>query len=301
MNKPFWMARCTVAAGMWVAQSVFAGSLDPVEPPGPTMKTLQEIYEQLDAMHGEMSGGDAVAGEILAGRKAWVAGAEVTGSMPDVGVQDVMPGTTAQPISRGYHDGTGEVAGDPDLAAENIKKDVVIFGVTGNREGGEIVYTNATAALPRTGQTNSYMTGDDGALERGVAWPDPRFTVQADTNCVLDNLTGLVWARNANLPGQLSWSNAVAFCSGLDYGGSTEWRLPNVNELESLTDYRNIWPVLPSGHPFVNVQSDAYWTSSTRADNGQQAWIVLLAQGGRAGVNKVGAPGLWVWPVRGGQ
>ena len=32
--------------------------------------------------------------------------------------------------------------------------------------------------LPETGQTTSYATGDDGDLKKGMAWPDPRFTVQ---------------------------------------------------------------------------------------------------------------------------
>jgi hypothetical protein len=65
--------------------------------------------------------------------------------------------------------------------------------------------------------TTSYAPGDDGALRRGVSWPNPRFTViygneiapcanqSADcdgenhnevvtrTDVVLDNLTGLMW------------------------------------------------------------------------------------------------------------
>lgn len=62
--------------------------------------------------------------------------------------------------------------------------------------------------LPKTGQITSYDTGaiDDGDLQRGVAWPSPRFTTGtgAGVDCVTDNLTGLMWAENGNLPaGQL--------------------------------------------------------------------------------------------------
>ena len=32
------------------------------------------------------------------------------------------------------------------------------------------------ARVPKTGQTTSYAAGDDGALQKGVAWPSPRFT-----------------------------------------------------------------------------------------------------------------------------
>jgi hypothetical protein len=40
-------------------------------------------------------------------------------------------------------------------------------------------------------------TGHDGELKRGTAWPFPRFELRRDT--VLDHLTGLEWARNANI------------------------------------------------------------------------------------------------------
>ena len=53
----------------------------------------------------------------------------------------------------------------------------------------------------------------DGIDRPASADPIPRFTIQADTNCVVDNLTGLMWARNANLPGATqSWAQAIAFC-----------------------------------------------------------------------------------------
>jgi hypothetical protein len=46
-----------------------------------------------------------------------------------------------------------------------------------------------TAPVTKTGQINSYGIRDDGALEMGVASPDPRFTDQSD-GTVKDNLTG---------------------------------------------------------------------------------------------------------------
>jgi len=53
------------------------------------------------------------------------------------------------------------------------------------------------APVPKTGQTTSYATGDDGDLEKGVAWPDPRF-MDNGNGTVTDNLTGLIWLKNAN-------------------------------------------------------------------------------------------------------
>ena len=37
-------------------------------------------------------------------------------------------------------------------------------------------------------------------------------------------------------------------------GGTYSWRLPNINELESLVDCSAHSPALPHGHPFRDVQ-----------------------------------------------
>ena len=94
--------------------------------------------------------------------------------------------------------------------------------------GGTILQSDPVAInLPQTGQTKCYDssgteincagTGQDGEFQVGVDWPDPRFTVNGD--CVTDNLTGLMWAKNGNLPnGFKSWQGA------LDYRGvAKQW------------------------------------------------------------------------------
>ncbi|MGD0282079.1 MAG: DUF1566 domain-containing protein, partial [Dissulfurispiraceae bacterium] len=57
--------------------------------------------------------------------------------------------------------------------------------------------SSAPAAVWKTGQTTTYATGDDGNLEKGVAWPSPRFTDNSN-GTITDNLTGLIWLKNAN-------------------------------------------------------------------------------------------------------
>jgi hypothetical protein len=154
------------------------------------------------------------------------------------------------------------------------------------------------APVPKTGQTTSYRTGDDGDLEKGVSWPSPRFTGNG-TGVITDTLTGLMWAENANLDGTKTWNNAIDYCNGLSLGGYTDWRLPNVRELFSLIDFSQYNPALPSGHPFDNVQSSYYWSSTTYASGTSYAWGVHLGSGyvGSGGKASTG----YVWPVRGGQ
>ncbi len=155
--------------------------------------------------------------------------------------------------------------------------------------------------LPKTGQTTSYATGDDGDLEMGVAWPPTRFTPSGD--CVTDNLTGLMWAKNANLPnGTKTWQQALDYFASMNSGaglcGHHDWRLPNRKELRSLIDYSQYAPALPAGHPF-NVQSVSYWSSTTGAGKTGGAWYVDMWYGGVYGYDKGNS--YYVWPVRAGQ
>ena len=160
------------------------------------------------------------------------------------------------------------------------------------------------APVSKTGQTTSYATGDDGDLEKGVEWPTPRFTDNGD-GTITDNLTGLIWLKNANCFGTRSWNNALSDSNGLEDGecgltdGSNagEWRLPNYRELFSLVDAENYFPALPSGHPFTNVQSYVYWSSTTNAFDISIAWLVDMRNGEVSYHIKPNYD--YVWPVRG--
>lgn len=109
---------------------------------------------------------DAVAGEILDTKTAYVRGVKLTGTMPNRGavtgtISDV---NVPYQIENGYHDGTGTVEVDPvekaKIIADNIKSGVEILGVTGTYagEGGQgqakvvDAYTDKTnVVLPDTG------------------------------------------------------------------------------------------------------------------------------------------------------
>ena len=197
---------------------------------------------------------------------------------------------TTTVVNAGVYAATDLATVDPDLAAPNIASTSTIFGVVGTRY----------APVAKTGQLSTYGADDDGALRKGLAWPATRFTVQANTNCVTDNLTGLIWARNANQFGTVTWSNALSSCNNLNYGGQTDWRLPNLKELLSLIDYANSGPALPSDNHFAGVQSGLYWSSTTLAGDTSHAWYVYLGDGNMSYDVKDG-DSYYVWPVRGGQ
>ncbi len=161
--------------------------------------------------------------------------------------------------------------------------------------------------LPETGQTTSYATGDDGNLLWGVSSPNPRFTDNSD-GTVTDNLTGLIWLKAANCFSTRNWATANtdanglanAFCGLSDGSTAGDWRLPNLNELESLIDAGESSPALPTGHPFSSVQADGYWSATTYAPNSIIAWIVGMVNGS-VDVSLKSSDVSYVWPVRAGQ
>jgi hypothetical protein len=183
-----------------------------------------------------------------------------------------------------------------------------------------IVYATTTtvtvAQVPQTGENSGTngcgsVAGADCTLESGVAWPNPRFStiVTANGTCVTDNLTGLMWAQNANLFGSVTWATALTDIAAMNTNpvatggylcGYTDWRLPNINELVSLVNYgqQNQASWLNTHGFSNNVRTDNYWSSSVYAPTGSGSyWVVSFDDGSTAGVNTND----YVWPVRGGQ
>ena len=187
-----------------------------------------------------------------------------------------------------------------------------------------------TVKIPKTGQTkcwNQYGyeelscagTGQDSDIQAGVALPSPRFTVNAGT--VVDNLTGLIWTQDGNLmvtrdPGydynSIPDDGAVLYYRALNYVtklndegylGYNDWRLPNVNEMNSLINanepHNETWL---NSRGFINAKHGSYWTSTTDAYLTNFAWVVdmgdnngvVVDYGHKSGSNLV-------WPVRTGK
>ncbi|MBM9605735.1 Lcl C-terminal domain-containing protein [Desulfopila inferna] len=180
--------------------------------------------------------------------------------------------------------------------------------------------------MPRTGITEdlSGVAGDDGEIQAGMPHPIPSFIDNGD-GTVRDNLTGLIWLKNVNCGGDMSWTDALDWavsvsdgeCGLSDGSGAGDWRLPNIRELVSLMNFKYRQPALSNangsaqwseGNPFNNgqfLQSTAlYWTSTSAfADN--FAHTVNIARGITATYDKVNpvndigiAVEIYSWPVK---
>ena len=58
---------------------------------------------------------------------------------------------------------------------------------------------------------------------------DGRFEIVSDnTNVVVDNDSGLTWTRDANIGGDMNWTNAIVYCSNLTHATHSDggWRVP---------------------------------------------------------------------------
>lgn len=111
---------------------------------------------------------DALAGDILLDRKAYVKGAKVTGTMPNRGaiVGSISAKSAPYQIPAGYHDGTGTVGINSTEAAKiipaNIKDGVEILGVTGTYAGEAYSSQAKTVKAYTTSQTVLPDAGYDG-------------------------------------------------------------------------------------------------------------------------------------------
>ena len=101
--------------------------------------------------------------------------------------------------------------------------------------------------------------------------------VPADTGALLDIGTGLVWQQEHDGVA-LTWQQALAACEGLSLAGRSDWRLPNIKELESIADASRAAPALSSA--FADLAGvRRFWTSTTEVSNPARAWGVHFEDG----------------------
>ena len=149
--------------------------------------------------------------------------------------------------------------------------------------------------------TDVDLSGVTQNWDKKLSGPE-RFTVLAAFNgeAVRDNETGLVWEQSPDPNPQDSWRDAIVNCANREVGGRKGWSLPMREQLASLVDTSNSDPALPTGHPFLNVQSAAYWSAATLADVSRDAWGVNFI-GGTVFIFDKGFDSIHAWCVRGGQ
>lgn len=149
--------------------------------------------------------------------------------------------------------------------------------------------------LPQTGQTTSYATGDDGDLQKGTEWPDPRFEDNGD-GTITDGLTGLMWLGTELLYFDIinrAWGDVFSIVDDLNdtlnlwwnfdaqflqvyTARYTDWHLPNLNELESLLNGEAADPAAWLNSQGFEVESAIYWSSTSVPNSNENRRVNLI-------------------------
>ena len=122
------------------------------------------------------------------------------------------------------------------------------------------------------------------------------FTDNGDTT-VSDLLTGLIWQQEDNNT-TYTWENAIDYCENLTQAGQSDWRLPNIRELESIAEAATFFPAINITY-FSNTNFSYYWSSTTQTSSTSDAGGVDFS----LGYVKFGykSNSFYVRCVRGGQ
>ena len=124
-------------------------------------------------------------------------------------------------------------------------------------------------------------------------WYDTRYIVESisNDNIVIDNKTGLIWKQcSEGLSGSdcssssliaYTWQDALDLASLTDFAGFTDWRVPNIEELRSITAINCFSPTINS-NIFPNTQATGFWSSSPFLNNQSEAWYINFKFGNNA-------------------
>ena len=112
---------------------------------------------------------------------------------------------------------------------------------------------------------------------RGEEYPEQSF-VDNKNGTVTDNATALTWQQGE--PESMTFIAALLYCEGISLGGNSDWRLPNIKELESLTDKTRYNPAIDTDF-FPNAYASDYWSSTSRVPSlrDEFAWTVHFSTG----------------------
>lgn len=96
---------------------------------------------------------------------------------------------------------------------------------------------------------------------------------------VLDASTNLMWQDDAttiDTNDKKTYDGAIDKCTNSGLAGYADWRLPDINELDSVTDKNTASPAMSS--EFQNKSSAKFWSSTKQVDN-SKAWYIYFLCG----------------------
>jgi len=113
---------------------------------------------------------------------------------------------------------------------------------------------------------------------------------------ITDSDTGLIW-QQAEVTSRTNWEGALQYAAALTLGGQSDWRVPNIKELQSLNDETLVAPSISTTY-FPGVTASRYWSGTSMHGSTNEAWFLDCQYGVASYADKT--TNLWVRCVRGG-
>ena len=124
------------------------------------------------------------------------------------------------------------------------------FGV--NHVTGHIKAYAAESFGPAGGKKVRAVRGDDYGVNDFVT---------TGNGTITDNSTGLMWAQTDGGE-KMDWANALVYAENSSLAGYSDWRLPNVKELQSIVDYTKSPSATDASKVGPAINSDVYLYSN---------------------------------------
>jgi hypothetical protein len=172
------------------------------------------------------------------------------------------------------------------LQRSNPSLDILVFTNTGaeywwsatrqSNDNTKVWITNAGGGIGNHLKTETVSAGGTKKIHvravRDVKTPTtlPARFADNSNNTITDNLTGLVWEKMP-LATTKTWEEALVYAEGLTLGGQSDWRLPNIKELQSINDESTVSPSLNATY-FGSLGVKKYWSSTTLPNQTTRAW-----------------------------
>lgn len=141
-------------------------------------------------------------------------------------------------------------------------------------------------------ETGYYFNGSSGVMAPGnfvrcVRGAENVYGVNSfvdnGDNTVTDNATGLMWMA-ADDGAVRNWRQALSYAESSTHAGYSDWRLPNIKELQSIVEYgKSTWPAIDTAFftlSGADSTNDAIWlwSSTTHGDNKDYASYICFGR-----------------------
>jgi len=123
-------------------------------------------------------------------------------------------------------------------------------------------------------KTDTAQGTDLHSKEDRYNWYNPDSTTNGGTDGYADDDGNICTGYNSG--DSSTFCNTQAFVARVNAAGlcgATDWRLPNLNELQSIANLGKTYPAIDTAY-FPQTQSSFYWSSSPYADSRYTAWGV---------------------------